>query len=53
MKYMDQQEKDQKQIKIKKIIIIYLNGILNFLPKMIYIVIYGILPYGNSKAISN
>ena len=53
MKYMDSQEKGQKLIKIKKIIIIYLNGIRNFLQKMTYIVIYGILLYGNSKTIFN
>ena len=51
MIYMDLQEKDQKLIKIKKIIIIYINGARNIHLKMIYIVKYGQLRFGNLKKI--
>jgi hypothetical protein len=52
---MDLPEKGQKlkKLKISKIIITYVDGIQNALQKMTYIVIYGLLPYGNSKKISN
>ena len=55
MKYMVQQEKDQKlkKIKISKTIIIYADGIRKVPQKMIYIVIYGQQQCGNSKKISN
>jgi hypothetical protein len=52
---MDLPEKGQKlkKLKISRITTIYVDGIQNALQKMIYIVIYGLLPYGNSKKIFN